>query len=40
MERFFGYAEDMLKPVPYHDHFPQLAKLNALEKSAREALAA
>ena len=35
MERYFGLAEDMLRPVPYPDHFPRLAKLTALEKSAR-----
>jgi cholesterol oxidase len=36
MERYYGYAEEMLQPVPYPDHFPRLAKLDALEKSARQ----
>lgn len=35
MERYYGYAEEMLKPVPYPDPFPRLAKLDALERSAR-----
>lgn len=34
MEQYYRYAEDMLKPVPYPEGFPELAKLDALEKSA------
>ena len=34
LEEGYRLAKEMLKPVPYPDHFPPLAKLGALEKSA------
>ena len=34
VEAGYDRAADMLKPVPYPDHFPKLAKLEAQEKSA------
>lgn len=34
MEECYKHAEAMLKPTPYPKHFPLLAKMQALEKSA------
>jgi len=34
LEDGYRRAEEMLKPTPYPDHFPQLAKLNAHQQSA------
>ncbi len=35
LEDGYRRAEEMLKPTPYPDHFPPLAKLEALETSAK-----
>ncbi|MBL8482382.1 MAG: GMC family oxidoreductase [Rhodocyclaceae bacterium] len=35
LERYYALAEAMLKPVPYPDQAPRLAKLDALERSAQ-----
>jgi len=35
MDRFFGYAEEMLGATPYPDQYPRVPKLLALEKAAK-----
>ncbi|MCI0599588.1 MAG: GMC family oxidoreductase N-terminal domain-containing protein, partial [Beijerinckiaceae bacterium] len=35
LEPYYHHAEDMLRPARYPEHFPRLAKLDALEKSAK-----
>lgn len=35
LEEGYQHAEEMLKPIPYPDHFPMLPKMKALEQSAK-----
>ena len=36
VEQGYRLAEEMLKPTPYPDHFPELPKLRAMEQSAAQ----